>query len=501
MKVFLLSALVSLSTLAARAAYSPEEILIKDINILDVNSKRVLPKQNVLIRNGKIEKISRRKIEGTSAKVVQGKGKYLIPGLIDVHAHVIDSHSPNQRPAAFQNDEFQLLLINGVTTIRNMKSFKRQLTLRDQIKSRDIFAPRMSVASPALDNRKDREDINDLPPTIHYFCDVDWSNCTFRDLEGAEQLVSRFKSEGFDSIKIREPVAADMLYPLVEIVKKYNMPVVGHVFDGAALEEVFVSDLFDSVEHIGQLLEILERDESPLKKEPHFSNEAAHWSMVRAHYLDPRKTEHLTKAAGNGFKGYLVPTLSVFEDIVRSASGKRDISAEPNHEYRDVCWIKKTQDLANADLEFFKDYSSFVGPGTIPKAFEKVQKLFGAFHKRGVKFAIGTDFGDGGLVPGVSMHDEMMLLSQSGLSNWDVLTSATLHGAKLINEPNLGNVRTGYLADLVILDQNPLENLNHIRKIHAVIRDGVLLDYASIQQIKSEVRIRAKTLPCAGSSK
>ncbi len=482
---------ISVSTV--QAAPLQGAFLIRDVTVIDMISDQPLPHHDVLIKNGKVAKLSKR-LNLTGVQVINGKNKYLIPGLIDAHTHIIDSHSLLQRDISFQDDEFQLLLLNGITTIRNMKNFTRQLTLSQEIESRQRLAPRLYVTSPAVSDRKDK--FENLEPTIHFVCDKAWSNCAIRDDQGAQEIAQKFKQEGYQAIKIREPMSEDMLFPFIKAIKSVGLQVVGHVYAFTAFPNLFKQNLFDSIEHPTGLFEYLESDNSPLRQPPYLNDSRVKFLFLRSFYSDPVKTKKIVKLAGQNYRGFFVPTLAVSKNLVDSASGPRDILSEPNQEFIDVCWKTKQNTSAYNTLESFKLYQEYQGPGTIPRAFANMQKLIGKFHSAGVKIATGTDFGIDNLVPGFSLHDEMKLLTQSGLSPFEALKAATLHGALLIGDFDLGIIRPGAKADLVLLNANPLDKIENTRKIEGVFRDGTWLDHEHLTKMATNIKQRAATFQC-----
>jgi hypothetical protein len=489
--------LLSSTKVVAGSPYVPGELLIRNVTVLDMISDEPLEKRDVWIKDGRISKISRtsRKQPRDSILVIDGRGKYLSPGFIDSHTHLIDSHSPNQRNISFLEDELQMLLLNGVTSVRNMKNFVRQLTLSREIESRQRFAPRIFVASSAISDRQDL--FAGVDASIHHACNPNWSNCSIRGEQGAVEIVQKFAREGFHAIKVREPMAAELLYPLVREIKKAGLPVVGHVQDVSAFPKVFAENLFDSIEHATDIFGYLEAQDSPLRQAPYNSDLRVRFLYLRSFHVDFEVKKKLLQLAGRKFKGVFVPTLAAGANYLKNVAGPRDLLSEANQELIDSCWKTKQNAAALKALETNREYQNFRGPNTFVNSFSNVKALVGEFHRAGVKIATGTDFGIDSLLPGFSLHDEMQLLSESGLSPIEVLRAATLHGAELLRDSQLGKIKKGAKADLVLLDANPLDRIENTRKIGGVIRDGVWLDRAKLTSIAEGIQQRAAAFQCA----
>lgn len=197
--------------------------VFKNVNIIPMNTETILNDYNVLIEDGKIVKLGKswKTKVPKNATIIDGKGKYLTPGLADMHVHL------------WQEDEFVLYLANGVTTIRDMFGDFTKLSLREKIKEGEILGPRLYVASPIIDGE---------PPI--------WPGSTIiTNPEDAETYVTKYKEMGYDFIKIYERLTEDVYDAIIKAAEKADIAVVGHVPESVDVEKAVQSGQ-KSIEHL-----------------------------------------------------------------------------------------------------------------------------------------------------------------------------------------------------------------------------------------------------------
>lgn len=227
----------------------PEPLLIRNIRIVDPVDGALEGEKDVFLLEGKILDI--RPSRGRSAlehrahswKVVEGRGKFLIPGLVDAHVHLIGTHNPTGRSSFFVEDERKLLLYHGVTAVRNMKSFDRQLETSRNIDQRKIFAPKLVVASPTIDHRASLSSVPNYA-TVGYHCWSNWSNCAVKNGESATQLIQILAGRGFRTIKFRESIPGKLLRLMVAETHRLGLHAAGHVADKTIVGSFFVKICF-----------------------------------------------------------------------------------------------------------------------------------------------------------------------------------------------------------------------------------------------------------------
>lgn len=283
-----------------------ENILLQNITFIDPASKTVSENQNIYIRDGKIVDVvkSNLKKKGTlnpSFRIFDGTGKYVLPGFVETHTHLVGTHNDYVRDVSFIEDELKILIINGITTVRNMKSYSRDVLRSNEIEKNDMISPRIVVASPAIDDRKDI----DFPPKTNFHCWKDWSNCTVINASGRLELMTNFKKDHFEWIKLREPLSPENFRALSKSAKKLGFKVGGHIDTISLIPEVFESNLLDSIEHF-YFGDFLEAESSPFKafekKDLPFQA-----NVMNLMFADPVKVSRLMDLGGKNFKGYLSP--------------------------------------------------------------------------------------------------------------------------------------------------------------------------------------------------
>ena len=200
-------------------------IVFRNVNVIPMNTETILYDYNLVIKDGKIVKLGKswKTKVPKNATIIDGKDKYLLPGLADMHVHL------------WLEDELILYLANGVTTIRDMFGNFSKLSLRDKVEQREILGPRLYISSPIIDGE---------PPI--------WPGSTIvTNSEDAVKWVSKYKEMGYDFIKIYEMLTMDVYDSIINAAEKENIPVVGHVPVSVGIEKALQSGQ-KSIEHLSK---------------------------------------------------------------------------------------------------------------------------------------------------------------------------------------------------------------------------------------------------------
>lgn len=407
-------------------------ISFENVNVIPMNTDTIITNQRVIIANGKISKIepATKAITNHIDVTIEASGKYLIPGLVETHYHL-------------QNDienEFKLLIANGITSARNMAEYNGQdhIKIRELAQSNVILSPHYYTTGPYL-KRND-----------------------FKHIDSVDVIVQYHKKRGYDYLKIADNLPKDIYLKLLETAKKENLEIVGHGQRELPLE---YSLRIKSIAHVEEFMNIFSKKE-----------------RASISYLNRAAKEIKTSGI------YVSPTFGIFEMILRYAdqeksnqlNADKNIKYLPKH-YSDYWRSNKINYRKNS---WFTDKESLI---RLEKELEWQKKFTFLLHKQGVPLMAGSDT-YGLFLPGFSLHHELELIHNSGLSNYETLKTATVVPARYLNTiSQSGTVSEGKFADLVLLEKNPLENIRNTKTIVGVVIKGEWFDREKLDNLLLEV--------------
>ena len=390
------------------------------------------------------------------ATVVDAHGKYLIPGLWDMHVHTVfgDWLPRNERVT------LPLFVANGVTGVRDMGSDLEVVKLwRAQIDAGKLLGPRMYIAGPMLDGPVPR-----FP-----------SSAPVANAADGRRVVDELKAKGVDFIKIQSLIPRDGYFAAADEAKKVGITFVGHVPDAVRASEA--SDAGQkSIEHFTGIFEGSSTIEDQLIVGPK--------SLGRnVSTFDPERARQLIELMAKN-QTWQVPTLVwergqwLIDDI--------DLSHDPLTKYAPKAWTERTWPM------FVKSILSDMDTDPLPVRKHFVQMELDmtlAMFRAGVPFMAGTDTAAGvHIFPGFSLHQELALFVQAGLTPMQALQTATRNPAQFMGRlADMGTVEKGKLADLVLLDANPLEDIANTRRIRAVVLAGRYFGRADLDHMLKQV--------------
>lgn len=425
-----------------------------NVSVVPMDTERVLENQTVIVRAGRIAEIGAAKKVKITADVVQidGRGKFLMPGLADMHAH-LQAGAGTLDDAAGQ--QLQLFLMNGVTTVRNMIGKPEHLILRDRINKGELVAPTIYTAgAPIIINR-------------------------IASPEAAAKDVIEQKNAGYDLIKVHEGLTPEIYQAIVETANKVGIPFAGHVTATVGLQRA-LSAKQTSIEHLDGYIQYIIADNSPVKP---------NGSQVQLgevlNYVDEKKIPAVLKQTKDGGV-WNCPTLALFQIIV-SPETTEDLLKLPELKYvppkvRDA-FAKQKQPTADIPVEEGVKYTAL--------RFRLVREL----EKAGAKLLVGSDPGQMFLVAGFGTHKELQSFVEAGLSPFQALEAATKNPAEYLSRfmkiPNdFGVVKIGSKADLLLLDANPLQSISNTEKIAGVMSRGRWISKEEINKTLAAIAAR-----------
>jgi imidazolonepropionase-like amidohydrolase len=482
MKTVLTMALLLISS-ALPTAWSQQKLAqnilaISDVTVIDATGAPAKPNMTVIITGDRITKIAKtgEVAIAKNAQVIDGTGKFLIPGLWDMHAHTVFK--------GLSETYFPMLIANGVTGIRDMGAdleFLKQL--RKDINEGRLIGPRI-IAGQMVDGP-------------HPF----WPRIamSISDEASARQTVASVKDRGADFIKVYSLIPREAYFALADEAKKRGIPFAGHVpFLVTALE---ASDAGQkSIEHFEGILLACSSIEPELRKTLEEAIKGAKdtdqikTSVVRAlsevefraldTYSQEKAAALFAKFAANGT--WQAPTLVVHR--MAAFLDDSNFTNDPRLKYvrRDIRASWKNPD------DFRLKNRTVQNPALYKKAFQNRLETILAMHRAGVKMLAATDAWIWYVFPGFSLHDELELFVKAGLTPMEALQTATRNPAIYLGLIDMvGTIEQGKKADLVLLEASPLENISNTKRITAVIVGGRLIPKASLEKMLMDVEVAA----------
>ncbi len=445
-----------------RAVAADSVLVFAHVSVIDATGTPAQPDMTVTIRGQRIAEVTRSAQAHipAHAQIVDARGKYLIPGLWDMHVHMVfgDWLPRNEKVT------LPLFVANGITGIRDMGGDLDVLKVwRSGTASGELLGPRMVIAGPMLDGPVPR-----FP-----------SSAPVANAADGRKIVDQLAKRGVDFIKIQSLIPRDGYFAAAEEAKKLGTPFVGHVPDAVRASEASNAGQ-KSIEHFTGIFEGCSTIEDQLLKGPKsLGRNVATYDPDRAKALIALMAKNQT---------WQVPTLVwergqwLVDDI--------DLSRDPLIKYAPVAWKERTWPMFTRDI--LKDMDT--DPLPVRKRFVQMElEMTLAMHRAGVPFMAGTDTAAGvHIFPGFSLHAELALFVQAGLTPMEALQTATRNPAQFLGRlSDLGTVQVGKLADLVLLDANPLDDIHNTRSIRAVVLGGRYLARSDLDEMLHQVEIAA----------
>ena len=441
-----------------------ESILaITHVNLIDSTGAPIQTDMTVIVQGKQILQLG--KGDSTTipkaARVVDGRDKYLIPGLWDMHVHEIFG-------AWLPEDEKitpVLFVANGVTGVRDMggdlEALKRW---RARIAEGKLLGPRMIISGPMLDGP-----VPQFP-----------SSAPVKDAADGRRIVDELQKDGADFIKIQSLVPRDGYFAAADEAKKVGIVFAGHVPDKVRATEASNAGQ-KSIEHLTGVFEGCSTVEDELMAAPRGPGRGKFLSTY-----DPARAKVLIALFVKN-QTWQVPTLywERGEWLIEQTSAGPD----PLAKYAPAAWRVRAWPMFTTGIE--KDWSTDPFADR-EKFFQAELKMVGEMNRAGVPILAGTDTAAGVRVyPGFSLHEELELLVRAGLTPMEALQAATLNAGKYLGLADTGTIEKGKRADLVLLDANPLQDIKNTRKIQSVVLAGRYFSRADLDHLLHAVEEEA----------
>ncbi len=429
-----------------------EGILISNVNVIDIRSGEILAGRYVVIKGTEISQITDSKPDVDLTAVIDGTNKYLIPGLAEMHAHI---PSPDWGRKDMEETLF-LYLSNGITTIRGMLGHPEHLVLRERAASNEVLSPRIYTASPSMNG-------NTVPTPME-----------------AEKKVREYQNAGYDFLKIHPGIKREVFDKMIETANEVGIPFAGHVPVDVGIRHALESN-YMSVDHIDGFIEGLVPQNADVDP-----NANGFFGYNFTDLADTGIIPELVSLSAE-HNVWVVPTQSLFD---------RWFSPTPANEYLEeeemkympasilAAWGESKENLIN-DPEYDADKW---------ERFNAIRRqLLLALQQNGHGLLLGSDAPQVFNVPGFSIHHELQGMISAGITPLQALQSGTLNPAVYFGmEGKFGEITEGASADVVLLDNNPLENLANLKNPAYVIVRGISLSREQIKDRLNEIAESAK---------
>lgn len=443
----LIAAIFATPLLATPAIHRPPiaagTFAFVDVTVLPMDRERVLTGQTVVVRDGRIAALG----PSTSVRVpadaqrIDAKGKFLMPGLAEMHAHVLGP----QQPQELNRDLMFLYVANGVTTIRAMLGAPNQLVLREQLKKGEVLGPTMFVAAPSLNG-------NSAP-----------------NPDTAMKLVRAHKAAGYDLLKLHPGLSRATYDSIVSVARSVGITFGGHVSQQVGIDRT-LEVRQSTVDHLDGYIEGAVAD--PLKRRLMSPAEQVSFSEWMSGVTDEKINELARRTRDAGV--WVVPTMFLWESLYgsfapESAATRAEMKYAPKQWV--TGWITQRRNQAQSNAR------AGITPELGQQLLTHRRKLLKALADAGAPMLMGTDSPQMFNVPGFALHRELRLMGEAGLTPYQVLQSGTrnvgLYAERdLKQDGKFGTVVVGNWADLVLLEANPLESLDNISRRAGVMVRG-----------------------------
>lgn len=469
--------------LMPRSAPLPAEILIlRDVTVIDATGAPPAPHMVVVVENGRIQAV--RPLLGfrppPGSRIVEGEGRYLIPGLWDMHVHM-SARSVDPRAtgsSAYQSNSryyLPLFVSWGITGVRDMSGRLGLLRAwRDSVNHGSLIGPRMVITGFKLGAGQ---------------AAVPGAPYPVRTEDDVRQTVRLLQRHGADFVKIDELPAA--LFPaLVDESRKLGIPFVGHVTTGMSVAEASRMGQ-RTIEHLDGVMLSVSSRERRIRTRIRWQDQ---WWMqlayrVRIASLDKQRLEVQREINQSVDR---IRADSLFAMLIRYDTWQVPTLAG----LRDAQNVKEREPFAEERTPYLPPLRSPSRPGYLAAdltvgrgAFTRQLEIVGAMYRAGVPLLAGTDTPGTERVPGFSLAEELDLMVRAGLTPMAALQSATREPARFLGqEDSLGTIEPGKVADLVLLDGDPLSDIRNIHQVYAVVLRGRYLSPDSLATMRASVR-------------
>jgi len=405
-------------------------IVFKNVNVIAMDSDHVAANKTVVVNNGKIISISDAKNAkfSSNAFVVDGSGKYLMPGLAEMHAHVppVDDIEP-------MKEVLMLFVLNGVTTIRGMLGHPKHLELRSKIQKGEILGPRFYTSGPSF------------------------NGSSVKSKEEGAGKVREQKKAGYDFLKMHPGLTLENFNAVARTAKEEDIPFAGHVSFAVGVWRAIDAG-YATIDHLDGFVESLVPGIDTVSE-----NSTGLFGTFIGYRADTNRIKTLVTGLRNK-RIWVVPTQALAERWIAPDKDPEVLGKEPEMVYMKQetvnDWIKSKKSLMS---------NPSYKPDQVDEFVKLRRKIIFECNRGGVGLLLGSDGPQVFNVPGFSVHHELKYMVDAGLTPYEALKTGTVNVGVFYDDPLRGIIKTGAVSDLVLLNGNPLEDINQTKNIAGVM--------------------------------
>jgi imidazolonepropionase-like amidohydrolase len=435
------------------AQIAPGTYAITDVNVVPMDRERLIPRQTVIVRNGRIEAIGpagRTRVPAGATRI-NGRGRFLMPGLAEMHAHV----PPNLADGQWTEDVLFLYAGNGITFARSMLGAPHHLELRAKAARGEVVSPRIYTSGPSLNGQ------------------------SVASPEDGARMVREQKAAGYDTLKIHPGLDRARYDAIAAAAHQAGITFGGHVPEAVGLARAFEAGQA-TVDHLDGYMDLLLHDGTQ-------PGPAGFFGFNLADQVDEAKIPALvrrTREAGV----WNVPTDSLIHHVLLPQPSAAEMEARPEMRYVPRPMLAQWKQ-ARAGFQSSPDYD----PARARRFVEVRGRLIKALNDGGAGLLLGSDAPQWFNVPGFSLHRELRYLVDAGLTPYQALATGTRNVARFLGTPDdFGTVAPGRRADLILLDADPLAEIGNVQRRVGVMLNGRWLPESEIQAGLARIADRYK---------
>lgn len=416
-----------------------QQIVFTNVSVIPMDSELILEDQTVVIEGDRIVQIapSSEVNAASNATIIDGDGKYLMPGLAEMHGHVPPTDPGPDAPDYFDNKYVEstlfLYISAGVTTVRGMLGYENQLELKERVNSGELVGPNLYLAGPSFNGN------------------------TISSPDQAAERVREHKEEGWDLLKVHPGLSLEEYDAMAETAHEVGITFGGHVPADVGVIHAIESGQI-TIDHVDGYVNYLQQ----------FEGEEMDEKMAEVIQLTK---EHNV---------WIVPTMALWETIIGAAD------YEAMKQYDELKYIPAA--VKQNYFDFAESPQSGYSSDDPQQHAELRTQILSEMNKAGVKILMGTDAPQLFSVPGISIHRELPHMKAAGMSNYKIIESGTKNVGEYFAEwDEFGTIAEGQRADLILLDGNPLEDLSHIKDHSGVMVQGKWYSREMIDEKLAEI--------------